>query len=176
LRDEQLVNDRKICTYHCQQYNAMACNRDAKDDDLRRAFLKIIEHGPLVRWPTEPVYHKPGKVGANISVEAPFYCEYGYNLCIGRDVRIDRGCIIKDFSTVSIGDNVQIGVNVVISAQVTSANPANHGKARGIKVVIGDNCLVGDGVRITTDDPSKRELRIGAGSYIAAGTQVTRVS
>lgn len=175
LGDQGLADDRRTCTTHCHQFNAMA-GKGTKEVELRQIFAKIVEHGPLVKPKPTEVRYSPGKVGSNITVEAPFFCDFGFNLQIGSGVRIDRHCIIKDFTTVVIGDRVQIGANVLISAQVMPPNALYRGKARGMKIIIGSNCVIGDGVKITSDDPNKLQLRIGDGAYIGAGTHVTQVS
>ena len=175
LNDQGLADDRRVCTMNCHQFNSVA-GKGAKELELRPLFSKIIEHGPLVKPKPTEVRYSPGKVGSSASVEAPFFCDFGYNLQIGSSVRIDRNCIIKDFATIVIGDRVQIGANVLLSAQVMPPNALYRGKARGMKIIIGSNCVIGDGVKITSDDPNKRQLRIGDGAYIGAGTHVTQVS
>lgn len=42
-------------------------------------------------------------------IEAPFYCDYGYNTEVGENFYANYGCIILDVNKVWIGDNVLFG-------------------------------------------------------------------
>ena len=59
-------------------------------------------------------YALSGCVGNNVIVEAPFNCDYGYNIHIGHDVVIGKNCTILDSCKVKIGGRCILGPNVNI--------------------------------------------------------------
>ena len=57
---------------------------------------------------------------ADIWIEPPFFCDYGYNIKVGDDFYANHGCIILDVNEVIIGDDVLFGPNVQV---YTAAHP-----------------------------------------------------
>ena len=57
--------------------------------------------------------------GKNFEAFAPFYCEYGVNIYVGRNCFINYNSVFLDVAPITLGDNVLIGPNV------TQATP-NH--------------------------------------------------
>ena len=53
-----------------------------------------------------------GTVGEGVVVRPPFYCDYGYNIRLGRDVFINFGCGFLDVVSIEVGDGCQIGTVV----------------------------------------------------------------
>ena len=68
-------------------------------------------------------------------IEAPFYCDYGYNIEVGDNFYANYGCIILDVNKVQIGNNVWVGGGAIICP--------------GVK--IGDNVTIGAGSVVTKD-------------------------
>src|SRR3546814_20321268 len=54
------------------------------------------------------------EVGENAVVRPPFYCDYGFNICLGRDVFLNFNCVVLDVVEVTIGEGTQIGPAVQI--------------------------------------------------------------
>lgn len=52
--------------------------------------------------------------GAGIEIEPPFYCDYGYNISVGRHFYANHNCVILDGAAVTIGDDVFLGPAVQI--------------------------------------------------------------
>ena len=52
-----------------------------------------------------------GKTGENFVIEAPLYCDYGYNIEIGENFFANHDTTILDCAKVKFGDNVFIGPN-----------------------------------------------------------------
>lgn len=111
-----------------------------------------------------------GEVGAGTIVRPPFYCDYGYNIELGRNVFINFNCVILDICTVSIGDDCQIGPAVQIYAADHPRDPAvrRSGLESGKPVKIGRNVWIGGGAIILPG------VTVGDDAIIGAGSVVTR--
>ena len=122
-----------------------------------------------------------GRVGMNVSVGAPFLCDYGRNIFIGNNVSINMNCTFIDCNEIKIGNNVMIASNVQIytathpielKQRLTPDWTPESGKhfcqAFALPVTIGDGCWIGGGVIILPG------IKIGEGSVIGAGSVVTK--
>ncbi len=115
-----------------------------------------------------------GSEPENLYIEAPFYCDYGCNIELGKNVYMNFNCTILDCAKVKIGDNTFFGPNVQIytpchpldaktrNEAVEWAEPVSIGKncwlGGGVvvlpNVTIGDNCVIGAGSVVTKDIPA----------------------
>ena len=113
-------------------------------------------------------------------INPPFYCDYGFNIEVGKNLFCNYNCTIIDVAKVVIGDNCQIAPGVSIYTAGHPVHPAARntpyddaiGSAIGNHVCIGRNTVILPGVHIGDN------VVIGAGSvvtkdipswYIAAG-------
>lgn len=123
--------------------------------------------------PSLAVAQHAGRVGDETVVEAPFTCDYGYNLHIGKNVYVQRGCTVLDCCEVRIGDNVTVGPNVSIYTATLPTDPRRRGGSKGLQygkpVVIEDDVFIGGNVIILPG------VTIGKGSTVGAGSVVSRV-
>lgn len=103
-------------------------------------------------------------------IEAPFHCDYGYNIEIGDNFYANFGCVILDVNKVKIGDNVLLAPNVQIYTATHPIDPKERiaGKEFAKPVVIGNNVWIGGGTIICP------EVRIGDNVTIGAGSVVTK--
>lgn len=111
-----------------------------------------------------------GRIGDEIWIEPPFYCDYGSNITLGHKVFFNFNCVVLDPAPVSIGSNVLFGPAVQI---YTATHPIGAIKRRSWReyarpVVIGSDVWVGGGAVINPG------IRIGSRSVIGAGSVVTR--
>lgn len=122
-----------------------------------------------------------GSIGENVSVGAPFICDYGCNVHIGNHVSINMNCTFVDCNRIEIGSNVLISSNVQL---YTSTHPTELAErlaadfdpdrggyfcttfARPIR--IKDGAWLGGGVIVLPG------VTIGEGSVIGAGSVVTK--
>lgn len=139
-------------------------NSDYRDTEGRRSILRELL----------------GSIGENVSIDTPFYCDYGKNIFIGNDVIININCTFVDNKSIRIGDQVLIASNVQI---YTSSHPISaeerlvpDWKKKGttffrtyaLPVEIQDHVWIGGGSIILPG------VTIGENSVIGAGSVVNR--
>lgn len=152
--DPQLIAERLDCKEKCRDYNDLR----PKDVQGREALLKSIL----------------GRVEGGILIEQPFYCDYGYNIEVGRNFFANFNLVILDEARVRFGDNVFIAPNCSFYTAGHPISPEERNKgleyARPITVgnnvwiggnvcvlpgvSIGDNCVIGAGSVVVRDIPS----------------------
>jgi maltose O-acetyltransferase len=132
------------------RYNASM----AMHPDERRAFL----------------VERFAEVGAGVVIRPPFYCDYGFNIRVGRNVFMNFNCVVLDVVEVSIGEGAQIGPGVQILTADHPRDPElrRQGKEFGRPVRIGRNVWIGGGAILLPG------VSIGDDALIGAGSVVTR--
>ena len=145
LSEERLENKKRV-----YEFNRLSPEAVEEQDRLIRAIL--------------------GKTGDSVHIEAPFHCDYGYNIEVGENFFANFNLTILDVSTVQIGKNAQIGPNVSIYTAGHPVHPdsRNSGYEYGIPVTIGDNVWIGGNVIILPG------VTIGNNAVIGAGSVVTK--
>lgn len=107
--------------------------------------------------------------GANLYIEPPFFCDYGYNIHCGDNVFFNVNCVVLDENKVTIGSNVFFGPGVQI---YTASHPLEAMLRRTHKiskpVTIGNDCWIGGNAIILPG------ITIGNGVVIGAGAVVTK--
>lgn len=106
----------------------------------------------------------------NFTLNPPFYCDYGENIKIGKNVFINFNCSVLSCAEVSIGDNCYIGPNVQL---YTAIHPLDHNERNKAinfakPVEIKENCWIGGGAIVLPG------VKIGEGTTIGAGSVVTK--
>lgn len=103
-------------------------------------------------------------------VNPPFYCDYGFNIEVGKNFFANYNCTILDVAKVRIGDNCQIAPNVAIYTAGHPIHPATRNTLYeyGIEINIGDNVWIGGNTVICPG------VRIGDNVVIGAGSVVTK--
>ena len=109
-----------------------------------------------------------GKTGENVHIEAPFHCDYGYNIEVGENFFANYNLTVLDVGKVRIGKNAQIAPNVSIYTAGHPIHPdsRNSGYEYGIEVTIGDNVWIGGNVCIMPGVTVGDNVVIGAGSVV----------
>lgn len=181
--DPQLRHDREVCRVSLSRFNS-ASSGISLDERERQLRLILESVQPQMRSPTT------SRLGKNVSIEAPFRCDYGYSLNIRDHVVIEAGCVIMDAAEVEIREGAHIGTDVRIASKVVPRDPRARVdrpggqiyKAKGIRVIIEESVYIGDGALIAPEWDAKGDggdgglLRIGMNSYILPGTVVHKVS
>ncbi|KAI1810865.1 hypothetical protein GGS20DRAFT_150123 [Poronia punctata] len=175
--DPELVLERQRCSAACWRFNnSTNPNTGVSATERSRLFREILN-------PREPIHLSPqlvssttraGRVGQEVVVEAPFTCDYGYNITIGNNVLIGRNCTILDPMEVSIGDNCFIGPNVTLVGATTFTDIKKRMGSKSPQ--IGGYIIVDDDVWIGAGAIIQHNVRIGRGASISAGAVVVKVS
>ena len=103
-------------------------------------------------------------------VNPPFYCDYGFNIEVGKNFFANYNCTILDVGKVKIGDNCFIAPNVSI---YTAGHPI-HPQIRNTMYEYGIDMTIGNDVWIGGNSVICPGVNIGDGAVIAAGSVVTK--
>lgn len=109
-----------------------------------------------------------GKTGENVWIEAPFHCDYGYNIEVGENFFANYNLVILDVGKVKIGKNVQFAPNVAIYTAGHPVHPdsRNSGYEYGIDITIGDNVWLGGNTVVMPGVHIGNNVVIGGGSVV----------
>lgn len=75
-------------------------------------------------------------------INPPFYCDYGFNIEVGKNFFANYNCTILDVAKVIIGDNCQMAPNVAIYTAGHPVHPDSRNSAYeyGISVTMTAEC------------------------------------
>ncbi len=109
-----------------------------------------------------------GKTGRYVHIEAPFHCDYGYNIEVGENFFANYNFTVLDVGRVRIGENAQIAPNVSIYTAGHPVHPdsRNSGYEYGIGITIGDNVWIGGNACIMPGVTIGNNVVIGGGSVV----------
>lgn len=112
---------------------------------------------------------RAGSVGEGAMLRPPFYCDYGFNLHIGKHVFLNYNCVILDTARVTIGDDARIGPAVQIYTADHPRDPATRrsGLECGKPVTIGSNVWIGGGAIVLPGVTIGDDAIVGAGSVVS---------
>ena len=100
----------------------------------------------------------PSAKGKNFEAFAPFYCEYGVNIYVGRNCFINYNSVFLDVAPITLGDNVLIGPNVTLATPnhpfiaeeraYTDYPNGCHALEYAEPITIGDRCWLCAGATV----------------------------
>lgn len=148
--DAALITERLECKELIRDYNDLR----PKDVEARDALLRRIL----------------GDVKGDILIEQPFYCDYGFNISVGKNFFANFNMVVLDEARVVFGDNVFIGPNCGF---YTAGHPIdsierNKGLEFARPIIVGNNVWIGANVTVVPG------VTIGDNSVIGAGSVVTK--
>lgn len=137
-------------------------------NDLCHAFNQIK---PSNRSAQQKILHKIfGKMGKEVYVNTPFWCDYGYNTTVGDYFFANHNCQILDGGKVTFGDHVFIAPNCLFTTaeHALDAEQRNEGLEVALPITIGNNVWIGAGTIVLGG------VTIGDNTVIGAGSVVTK--
>lgn len=148
--DAALITERLECKELIRDYNDLR----PKDVEARDALLRRIL----------------GDVKGDILIEQPFYCDYGFNISVGKNFFANFNMVVLDEARVVFGDNVFIGPNCGF---YTAGHPIdsierNKGLEFARPIIVGNNVWIGANVTVVPG------VTIGDNCVIGAGSVVTK--
>lgn len=108
------------------------------------------------------------RVGKNVVINKPFYCDYGCNISVGDNFYANFNCVILDVNEVEIGDNVFFapGVSVYTAGHPIDKDVRNAQLEYGYKVKIGNDVWIGGNTVINPGVTIGDNVVIGSGSVV----------
>lgn len=146
--DPQLIAERLECKEKCRDYN------DLRPKDM------------LSR--TELLHRLLGHVEGELLIEQPFYCDYGYNIIVGKNFYANFNLVILDEAPVTFGDNVFIAPNCAFytAGHPLSPEERNKGLEYAHPITVGNNVWIGGNVSVLPGVTIGDNCVIGAGSVV----------
>lgn len=148
--DSSLIHDRLTCKESVFQYNNCKPSEIEKKTHIIKSLFKSS--------------------GENFIIEAPFYCDYGYNIEIGDNFYANVNCVILDGASVKFGNNVFIapGCGFYTAGHPLDITQRNKGLEYAKPIIIGNNVWIGAQCIILPG------VNIGDNTTIGAGSVVTK--
>lgn len=148
--DPDVEKRKENAIVQCMKYNAI----DDTDYDAQYAQLKAML----------------GHVGEKVWIGKTFNCDNGKKISIGNNFTGNYNLTILDIREVTIGDNVMIGPNTLITTVGHPLSPAGRRNHMSIAkpVTIGNDVWIGGNATILPG------VTIGSNVVIAAGAVVTK--
>src|SRR5262245_34868911 len=111
-----------------------------------------------------------GAVGAGVSIEPPFFCDYGSHIVLGAEVFINFNCVFQDCSMITIGAQTQLGPAVQLYTATHPIDPVARvaGPELARPIDIGSRVWIGGGAIVLPG------VTIGDDTVVGAGSVVTR--
>lgn len=148
-QDKELAADRLRAKNFCYKYNNLTPDAGKKKKLILQELFKT-EQNPYI--------------------EPNFFCDYGYNINLGKNFYANHNCVLLDVNTINIGDNVMLGpaVQIYTATHPMEEKARNSGRELGFPVKIGNNVWIGGGAIIQPG------VKIGDNAVIGAGAVVTK--
>lgn len=143
-----LLQERTMCKDLCFKFNACLPSDTDRQQELLHRIL--------------------GTIRGNITITAPFWCDYGYNITVGDNFYVNHNCVILDGAKVTFGDNVFIAPNCCFSTagHPLDAGQRNRGLEIALPITVGDNVWIGASVTVLPGVTIGNNAVIGAGSVV----------
>lgn len=148
--DRELLSDISKCSDLCYEFNKIKpSDRKSQSEMLKKIFKSM---------------------GKEVYVNAPFWCDYGYNTTVGDYLFVNHNCYILDGGKVTFGDHVFVGPDCVFTTaeHALDVQQRNEGLEVALPIVIGNNVWIASNVTVLGG------VTIGDNTVIGAGSVVTK--
>lgn len=147
--DRALIEERKAAKELCYDFNQL---RPSDCEAQQRIMHRLL-----------------GKTADDrFCIVAPFWCDYGYNIEIGKNFFANHNTVILDGAKVHFGDNVFIAPNCgfYTAGHPIDAERRNQGLEYAYPITVGDNVWIGAGVQVMPGVTIGSNVVIGGGSVV----------
>lgn len=146
--NENLIKERDMCKDICHIYNSTI----PSELHTKKALLRELF----------------GKTEGDFTIQAPFWCDYGYNIELGKNFYANHNLVILDGAKVKFGDNVFIAPNCGFhtAGHPVDAERRNKGLEYAHPITVGDNVWIGAGVNVVPGVTIGSNVVIGSGSVV----------
>ena len=146
--DEDLLKERAIAKDLCFKYNQLM----PSDVENQKQVLKELL----------------GEINDSAIFVAPFWCDYGFNIKVGKNFFANHNTVILDGAKVTFGDNVFIAPNCgfYTAGHPIDAKRRNQGLEYAYPITVGNNVWIGAGVHVMPGVTIGDHVVIGAGSVV----------
>lgn len=146
--DRALIAERNKCKALCFRFNQTPYD----DLEKRQALLKDII----------------GLIKGEFTIEPSFWCDYGYNIELGKNFYSNHNLVILDGAKVTFGDNVFIAPNCgfYTAGHPLEVKSRNQGLEYAKPITVGNNVWFGANVTVLPGVTIGDNCTIGAGSVI----------
>lgn len=146
--DEDLLKERAIAKDLCFKYNQLM----PSDVENQKKLLKELL----------------GEADDSAIIAAPFWCDYGYNIRVGKNFFANHNTVILDGAKVTFGDNVFIAPNCgfYTAGHPIDAKRRNQGLEYAYPITVGNNVWIGAGVHVMPGVTIGDHVVIGGGSVV----------
>lgn len=148
--DDTVMADIMRCNDLCFEFNQIKpSDRAAQTEILKQIF---------------------GKMGENVIVNNPFWCDYGYNTTVGDYFFANHNCQLLDGAKITFGNHVFVAPNCVFSTaeHAIDAQQRISGLEVALPITVGDNVWIGANTVVLGG------VTIGENTVIGAGSVVTK--
>ena len=147
--DPALVQERKEAKRLCRAFNTSTENEMAERKQILQKLL--------------------GSCPADVYIEPPFRCDYGYNFHVGEGFYANYDLIALDVCPIRVGKNCFIAprVSLFTATHPIDAETRNSGIEYGKPITIGDNVWIGGHCVINPGVTLGNNVVVAAGSVVA---------
>ncbi len=148
--DEEILSEISRCNDLCFEFNQIKpSDRAAQTEQLKKIF---------------------GTMGENVTVNTPFWVDYGSHTTVGDNFFANHNCQILDGGKVTFGNNVFIAPNCTFTTaeHAIDAEQRNEGLEVALPITVGNSVWIGAGVVVLGG------VTIGDNTIIGAGSVVTK--
>lgn len=146
--DEALAKERLRAKDLCYRFNNTLPSDISKQKEILKELL--------------------GKTDGDFLILPSFWCDYGYNIEIGKGFFANHNTVILDPAKVTFGDNVFIAPNCgfYTAGHPIDAERRNKGLEYAYPITVGDNVWIGAGVHVMPGVTIGSNVAIGGGSVV----------